>query len=146
MRNRGMVLLLVPVMSLLVSCSGEPSADEVKQEQVAQACAVVNRWPTDFAVVWGPFVERSRVEGNSPAEAMANYVQLQSLVGGELTNPEALGIIDDYKRYWVMLELDLSSGGGASPTVDSPSTQFGASLLEFCAQFDPELRDITNGN
>lgn len=140
MFERGIVPLLTPVL-LATACSSEPSANELKEQQLAQACMVVNMWPTDVAIVWGPTSERARAKGESPAEAMANYVNLQSLVAGDLTEPEAIELVEDYKNYWFLLEQDLIANPGQTPQEDWESTKEGSRLLQYCAKYDPEMRD-----
>lgn len=98
-------------------------------------------WPTDIITVWGPTVERTTAQGKSPADAMANYIDLLSIMGGDLTDPEAIQIVEDYKDYWYLLEQDLTTGTGQAPSEDSQSTKEGARLLKYCSQFDPELKE-----
>lgn len=108
---------------------------------------IVNQWPTDYASVWWHTVERAASEGTSPSDAMAVYVTAQSSIIGDLTDPDAKQIIEDYKAYWRLLERDISTTGGKAPDSGSASVDEGLRLVKFCAQFDPEMREfLTEGD
>lgn len=131
--------LMLPVMSS--GCSTGPTAVEKRERDFSQACLIINNLPVDLASVWGPVAERAAAEGDSAGEAMAGYVRIQSaVVMDDVTDPDALALVDDYQEYWRLFERDLIAEGGVSPSADSPSTQLGARLLETCAPYHPGNR------
>ena len=131
--------LMLPLVSS--GCSSEPTAAEKRERDFSRACLIINNWPVDVASVWGPVAERAIAEGGSAGEAMAGYVRVQSaVVMDDVTDPDALALVDDYQEYWRLFERDLIAAGGVSPSADSPSTQLGARLLETCAPYDPGNR------
>ncbi len=130
------------VLLVLGACSYEPSTEEIRTQQLSQTCSLVNALPNDYVSVWGPAVSRAAASGTAPSDAMAAYVTMQFSLLDELTDPDAVQIYEDYKGYWVLLERDLIANSGNAPEPGSASVEEGARLLKFCAQFDPELRDV----
>jgi len=138
--------VIFPIFLALAACSSEPSAAKIRTEQLNRTCSVVNAWPTDYFAVWGPAVEKSAKDGSSPSDAMAAYITMQFSLLGDLTDPDALQIYEDYKEYWSLLERDLMTSGGKVPEAGSASVEEGARLLKFCGQFDPEMRDVLDSS
>lgn len=134
--------IFFPMLFVIAACTSEPSPEEIRTQQLSRACSIVNAWPSDYISVWGPTVKRAAENGTSPSDAMATYITAQLSILGDLTDPDAIQIYEDYKEYWILLERDLVANGGNAPESGSPIVEEGSRLLKFCAQFDPELRDI----
>lgn len=142
MGARRFVPLIVPILLLLSACSTTSSPDEMRTQQLSRACTLVNDWPTDYASVWARTVEKAASDGTSPAEAMSTYITARSSFLGDLTDPDAQQIIEDYEAYWGLLERDLNAGDGELPGSGTASFDEILRLMKFCAQFDPELREF----
>lgn len=144
MRTVGIVAVLAAVMT--TACGG-PSADQISQEQIENACYQVNQWPTDFALVWNATAERAIPQGESAGQQMATFVDLGTdLLNDDqpYTDPLARRIIDDYKTYWITYEQDVLAHGGASTGDDYYSMRLMNELGRYCAQYDPEMADLVD--
>jgi len=133
--------IIFPLILVLAGCASEPSAAEIRTQQLSRTCSIVNAWPSDYLSVWGPAVERANANGTAPSDSMVAYITSQFSLLGDLTDPDAVQIYEDYKGYWRLLERDLIANGGKAPESGSASLEEGARLLKFCAQFDPDMRD-----
>lgn len=145
MNTAGIVAGLAAVLAL--SACGEPSAEEISQEQVENACYQVNQWPTDFALVWNATAQRAIPKGESAGQQMAAFVDIGTdLLNDEkpYSDPLARQIIEDYKTYWIIYEQEVLAHGGASAGDDYYSMKLMTELGKYCAQYDPEMADIVD--
>ena len=146
MGDKRFIPIIFSIFLVLAACSAEPTPAEIRTQQLSRACGIVNAFPSDYVSVWGPAVERAAANGTAPSVAMATYITMQLSFLGELTDPDAVQIYEDYKEYWRLLERDLIANGGKAPESGSVSVEEGARLLNFCAQFDPDMREILDPN
>jgi hypothetical protein len=127
---------------ILAACSSETSTEETQMQQLENACTIVNDWPADYALTWANAVKRANDGGPPPSEAMTIYITSMLSMFDELSDPVAIQIIEDYQSYWGILERNIVANGGMPPDSGAPSVVEGSRLLEFCGQFDPEVREM----
>lgn len=115
---------------ILSGCSNSnpPSASN----QLDYACAIVNNWPVDYATIWPLAVKNHNKSPEllSAGDYMKEYIDLESSLF-EIDDQVAADIIDRYKNYWTLLELDLIRGGGMMPD-DPISSGTVPDLMTYC--------------
>ncbi len=126
-RPLGLIFLMVGV---LTSCAQSQPANS--SAQLNLACAIVNGWPEDYATIWPLAVKRHNEspETVSASDEMVEYVDLASSLY-EIDNVEARRLIDSYKNYWKLLEVDLIRGEGVMPE-DPISSGIVGELMQSC--------------
>ena len=142
MGNKGLLPLIFSILLVLGACSSEPSPGEIRTQQLSRACAIVSDWPDDYMSVWGRVVNREDPNDFSPSETMAKYIAIKSSLLDDLTDPDAVQILEDYKAYWLILERDYAASEGKELGAESDSIKEVGRLMKFCGQFDPAMRDI----
>lgn len=129
-RPSNVVLIAFIGFGLLTGCSRTLPTD--KSSQLNYACSIINDWPVDYATVWPTAVEKHNVSPDSisAADYMNDYIDAAS-IAFNINDPEAKDLIGRYKWSWVLLEIDLTNGGGVLP--DKPSFIAKTSeLLQYC--------------
>jgi hypothetical protein len=124
-------LTTIFLLFALTSC-GITSFPTDSESQLDYACEIVNGWPADYASVWPTAVEKHNASPDevSAAGYMQNYITSIATVF-KITESEPLQMVEDYKDYWSMLEMDYINGGGTLPP--SPlSTGIVSSLMQRC--------------
>lgn len=117
----------------LVLISGCATPQETNSSaQLDLACALVTGWPEDFATIWPLAVKR---HNESPDNVSAGDEMIRYIDGAltllTIDNEEAERLVNGYKNYWRLLELDLIRGGGAMPD-DPISSGIVSSLMRSC--------------
>lgn len=89
---------------------------------------VVKGWPADYAGLWPVTLEGALERGESPGENMQVYVDGLAQAR-DMSNPTVRQIIEDYGRYWILLEQDWRSAAALGET-EAPATGPAAELLQ----------------
>lgn len=128
MLKRLLNILLISVC--LTSCAADLPNDP--ETQISYACELINNWPTDYATTWGDAVKSHNASPETVAAAdyMKDYIDVVSYAFN-ITDSEALNLVNEYKSYWEFLELDLISGDGVL-TENSLSTSKLSNLMKYC--------------
>jgi hypothetical protein len=115
---------------LLSGCTPAEMTNDT--EQIDLACALVNGWPEDYATIWPLAVKRHNElpDTVSAGDEMIRYID-GALTLMTIDDPEAERLIDGYKSYWQLLEVDLINGGGVMPE-DPISSGIVSSLMRSC--------------
>ena len=128
-RSKSSIKVLLCAL-LLSGCT--PAETTNSSEQLDLACALVTGWPEDYATIWPLAVKRHNElpDTVSAGDEMVRYID-GALTLMTIDDPEAERLIDGYKKYWQLLEVDLISGGGVMPD-DPISSGIVSSLMRSC--------------
>lgn len=121
---------------LLAACSGSTTSSN--DEAVATACTVVNGWPADFAELWPATLTNAVERGDSAGQSMREYVEGTHIVQ-DMTNATVRQILEDYARYWELLEEDWRAAvmrGDESAPVTGPAADLLQRLQEQCRPYE----------
>jgi hypothetical protein len=113
------------------------------ESQLDYACEIINGWPADYASIWPTAVQKHNAAPDdvSASGYMQGYITLLA-TEFKISDSEPSRMVESYKQYWSMLEMDYISGGGVLP--DSPiSTGIVSNLMQRCDELG---RGISNSN
>lgn len=130
---------LIVCLVLLSGCT--PAERANSSEQIDLACALVNGWPEDYATIWPWAVKRHNEYPDtiSAGDEMIRYID-GALTLMTIDDAEAERLIDGYKSYWQLLEVDLISGGGVLPD-DPISSGIVSGLMQSCEELGRGFSD-----
>ena len=124
---------IIKALICLVFLSGcTPPQATNSSAQLDLACALVNGWPEDYATIWPSAVKRHNESPDkiSAGDEMTRYID-GALALMTIDDSEAERLVDGYKSYWQLLEVDLIRGGGTIPD-DPISSGIVSSLMRSC--------------
>lgn len=127
-----LVRFATPVLLALLAGCGISALPTDAESQLDYACEIINGWPADYASVWPTAVEKHNAspEEVSASGYMQSYITAMA-TGFKITDTEPSQMVEDYKDYWSMLEMDYINGGGVLPS--SPlSTGIVSNLMQRC--------------
>ena len=125
--------LAVVLLALVVPFSSNAYAISVSQTKTA--CAVIARWPDDFATGWPIAIKKHNANPNtvSAASYMNRLTEVYKSVF-KLTDKNALILLNVYESYWTALEQDYVHNNGHLPSKPS-SSKILNSLQKYCAKY-----------
>jgi hypothetical protein len=129
------------LISLVLLSGCTPPQATNSSAQLDLACALVNGWPEDYATIWPLAVKRHNESPDniSAGDEMIRYID-GALTLMTIDDREAERLVDGYKNYWQLLEVDLIRGGGTFPD-DPISSEIVSSLMRSCEELGRGFSD-----
>lgn len=139
MAKRGAIALGL-CCTVVTGCGGGMT-DQQRAESLA--CTVVHGWPADFAELWPATLKNAVERGESAGQNMQTYIDgLKSIQ--DMNNPIVAQVLNDYGRYWILLEEDWRAAaqrGETSAPTYGPAWELLTKLHEQCAPYEDQYLD-----